>query len=110
MPNVKLFVVSIKQLTLQMLDSFTNGNLYIDMNSPQAFRRLFKDFEYTLDEFLQLLRNQEWGDRDIENVKNFINDAFHDAYLHSTTLNAIEDLLPEPMRAYYFHLRMIESK
>ncbi|MBD2095926.1 hypothetical protein H6F90_12285 [Trichocoleus sp. FACHB-591] len=80
------------------------------MNSAKAFQRLFGDLEYTLDEFLQLLRSHGWGDRDIENVKNFINEAFHNIYLHSTTLNAIEDLLPEPMRAYYFHLRMIESK
>jgi hypothetical protein len=79
------------------------------MNSPKAFQKTFEDFGYPLEAFLQTLSRRGWKERDVNNVSKFIEDIWLNEKLNAATLNAIENALPEPMRAYYFHLRMLKD-
>jgi hypothetical protein len=76
------------------------------MNSVQAFKLIFEEFDYTLDELLKDLRKRNWKERDIENVEVYLKGG---NYIHALTLNMIEDVLPPKIRAYYSYLRMLNN-
>lgn len=78
------------------------------MNSHKAIQETLKKFSITSDELLDRLRG-DWSKIDFLKAKDYIEGKYAFDYVHSTTLNYIEDALPSEAKFYYFALRMCDN-